>query len=183
MQTSPGGLFRAACFLQGTGGDSAISQVYFGPAMVREEVVNFKLKKALYDMGQAVVDTGGAESMSAFVGFAVSNQVGVDLMALNAGVSFAVRECRTEYSRGRGSDWRMVSVRVHSALLQSVDVLIREGAAENRSEYFRRAFAEEIRRDRKRTLGLTEDDVRRIFREEQQKYLQRQLSYVSGPGL
>lgn len=31
--------------------------------MVREEVVNFKLPKALYDMGQAVVDTGGAESM------------------------------------------------------------------------------------------------------------------------
>ena len=83
--------------------------------MVREEVVNFKLPKALYDMGQAVVDTGGAESMSAFVGFAVSNQVGVDLMALNAGVSFDVCECRTEYSRGRGSDWRMVSVRVHSA--------------------------------------------------------------------
>ena len=65
--------------------------------MVREEVVNFKLPKALYDMGQAVIDTGGAESMSAFVGFAVSNQVGVDLMALNAGVSFEVRECRTEY--------------------------------------------------------------------------------------
>ena len=115
MQTSPGGLFRAACFLQGTGGDSAISQVYFGPAMVSSEVVNFRIPKALYDMGQVVVDTGGADSQSAFVGFAVSNQVGIDLMALNAGVSFEVRECRTEYSRGRGSDWRMVSVRVHSA--------------------------------------------------------------------
>ena len=31
--------------------------------MVREEVVHFKIPKALYDMGQAVVDTGGAESM------------------------------------------------------------------------------------------------------------------------
>ena len=59
MQTSPGGLFRVACFLQGTGGDSAISQVYFGPAMVSSEVVNFRIPKALYDMGQAVVETGG----------------------------------------------------------------------------------------------------------------------------
>ena len=50
-------------FPKGTGRDSAISQVCFSPAMVREEVVNFKLPKALYDMGQAVVDTGGAESM------------------------------------------------------------------------------------------------------------------------
>ena len=153
-------MFRAACFLQGTGRDSAISQVCFSPAMVREEVVNFKLKKALYDMGQAVVDTGGAESMSAFVGFAVSNQVGVDLMTLNAGVSFEVCGCRTEYSRGRGSDWRMVSVRVHSALLQSVDVLIREGAAENRSEYFRRAFADEIRRRRDVPQGYADIEAR-----------------------
>ena len=136
MQTSPGGLFRAVCFLTGTGRDSAISQVCFSPAMVREEVVNFKLKKALYDMGQAVVDTGGAESMSAFVGFAVSNQVGVDLMALNAGVSFAVRECRTEYRRGTGQFRRKKRSYPHSAGTQPQDPL------PYRSEYsrFRRGY-------------------------------------------
>ena len=116
--------------------------------MVREEVIHFKISKALYDMGQAVVDTGGAESQSAFSVSAVSNQAGVDLKALNTGTPFAVRECRTEYSKGRGSDWRMVSVRVHSALIETVDILIKEGAAENRSEYFRRAYAEEVRRRR-----------------------------------
>ena len=148
--------------------------------MVLDEVVHFKIQKALYDMGQAVVDTGGAESQSAFSISAVSNQVGVDFKALNNGTAFAVRECRTEYSKGRGSDWRMVSVRVHKALLESVDILIREGAAENRSEYFRRAYAEEVKRDRERPRGLTEDDVRRIIREEHLKYLQMQMSYVSG---
>ena len=72
--------------------------------MVREEVVHFKIPKALYDMGQAVIDTGGADSQSAFSQSSVSNQVSVDLMALNTGKPFAVRECRTEYSKGRGSD-------------------------------------------------------------------------------
>jgi len=116
--------------------------------MVKEEVVNFKLSKALYDMGQAVVDTGGAESMSAFVGVSVSNQSAIDMNALNSNTPFTVRETRTEYSKGRGADWRMVSVRVHSAVLQVVDILVSEGAAENRSEYFRRAFTEEVRRRR-----------------------------------
>ena len=128
--------------------------------MVREEVVHFKLPKALYDMGQAVIDTGGAESQSAFSLSSVSNQVSVDLMALNTGKPFAVRECRTEYSKGRGSDWRMVSVRVHSALIETVDILIKEGAAENRSEYFRRAYAEEVRRRRDVPQGYADMEAR-----------------------
>ena len=128
--------------------------------MVREEVVNFKIPKALYDMGQAIVDTGGAESQSVFSISAVSNQAGVDFKALNNGTAFAVRECRTEYSKGKGSDWRMVSVRVHSALLESVDILIREGAAENRSEYFRRAYAEEVRRRKDVPQGYADIEAR-----------------------
>ncbi len=128
--------------------------------MVREEVVHFKIPKALYDMGQAVVDTGGADSQSAFSQSSVSNQVSVDLMALNTGKPFAVRECRTEYSKGRGSDWRMMSVRVHSALIETVDILIKEGAAENRSEYFRRAYAEEVRRRRDVPQGYADMEAR-----------------------
>ena len=81
MQTSPGGLFRAACFLRGTGGDSAISQAYFGPAMVSSEVVNFRIPKALYDMGQAAVETGGAVSQSDLVALAVTCHIGEDLGA------------------------------------------------------------------------------------------------------
>ena len=128
--------------------------------MIREEVIHFKIPKALYDMGQAVIDTGGAESQSAFSVSAVSNQAGIDLKALNTGKPFAVRECRTEYSKGRGSDWRMVSVRVHSALIETVDILIKEGAAENRSEYFRRAYAEEVRRRRDVPQGYADMEAR-----------------------
>ena len=61
MQTSPGGLFCSAVSQKEPA--EILHAVSFSPAMVREEVVNFKLPKALYDMGQAVVDTGGAESM------------------------------------------------------------------------------------------------------------------------
>jgi hypothetical protein len=150
--------------------------------MVKAEVIHFRIPKALYDNGQAVVDTGGAESQSAFSIYAVSNQTSVDLIALNTGVPFEVHECRTEYSKGKVSEWCVVSVRVHSALLETVDIMVRAGAAENRSEYFRMAYAEEVRRERERPRGLTEDDVRRILREEHQKYLQMQLSYVSVSG-
>ena len=87
--------------------------------MIREEVIHFKIPKALYDMGQAVIDTGGAESQSAFSVSAVSNQAGIDLKALNTGKPFAVRECRTEYSKGRGSDWRMMSDRKSTRLNSS----------------------------------------------------------------
>ena len=128
--------------------------------MVREEVIHFKIPKALYDMGQAVVDTGGADSQSAFSLSSVSNQVSVDLMALNTGKPFAVRECRTEYSKGRGSDWRMMSVRVNSSVQEVVDVMVSYGAAESRSEYFRRAYAEEVRRRRDVPQGYADMEAR-----------------------
>jgi metal-responsive CopG/Arc/MetJ family transcriptional regulator len=54
----------------------------------------------------------------------------------------------------------MVSVRVHSALIETVDILIKEGAAENRSEYFRRAYAEEVRRRRDVPQGYADIEAR-----------------------
>ena len=118
MQTSPGGLFRAACFLRGTGGDSAISQEYFGPAMVSSEVVNFRIPKALYDMGQAAVGAGGAVSQSDLVALAVSGQIGEDLGAYQRQAAFTVSESRTGYAKGKGAESMQVSVRLKKEILR-----------------------------------------------------------------
>ena len=155
--------------------------------MVLEEVVNFRIQKALYDMGQAIIDTGGAESLSSFAASAVSNQIGIDLKALNASLPFTTHESKTGYSKGRGSEWQTISVRVHKSLLKTIEILINEGAAENRSEYFRRAYTEEIRRDRERPKYMDEKEIRRISMEvylEMKKIdLERQIACITKPPL
>ena len=183
MQTSPGGLFRAACFLTGTGGDSAISQVYFGPAMVSSEVVNFRIPKALYDMGQAVVETGGAVSQSDLVALAVSGQIGEDLGAYQRQAAFAVSESRTGYAKGKGAESMQVSVRLKKEILRIVDFLVSCGAAESRSAYLRRAYSLHLGRMNQKK-GMSEERMREIAREEADARMNRAreelLLFLSG---
>lgn len=173
MQTSPGGLFRAACFLTGTGRDSAISQAYFSPAMVSSEVVNFRIPKALYDMGQAVVETGGAVSQSDLVALAVSGQIGEDLGAYQQQAAFAVSEARTKYAKGKGAESMQVSVRFKKEILQNVDFLVSCGAAENRSAYLRRAYSLHLGRVNQKK-GMSEEKIREISREEVEARINRE---------
>ena len=80
--------------------------------MVSSEVVNFRIPKALYDKGQAVVETGGAVSQSDLVALAVSGQIGEDLGAYQRQATFAVSESRTGYAKGKGAESMQVSVRL-----------------------------------------------------------------------
>lgn len=114
--------------------------------MVSEEVINFRLPKALYDMGQAAIDTGWAKNQTDLAVSALTNQIAEDLKILQKKEPWTARSAKTHYTTGKSADTRMLSIRINPAILSSIDLLIETGAAENRTAYMRRAYANEIER-------------------------------------
>ena len=120
--------------------------------MVSDDTVNFRLPTALYERGQAFIDSGGAESQSELVINALINQITEDLRAVQKKEPLTIRSTKTSYTTGKNADNRMVSVRISPAILKNIDQLCELGVAENRTAYVRRAYANEIARENTVTL-------------------------------
>ena len=114
--------------------------------MVTHNVTTFRFPIALYNLGQAYIDSGRYANQSGLVTDAVAEQIAEDLKALQAGIPFEIRETRTDYVSERRGGSFMVSVRMHPVLLQQMDEMIAAGAAEDRTAYAKRAYANKLAR-------------------------------------
>lgn len=146
--------------------------------MVSDEIVKFRVERSILWIADAFVKIRTAKTRSDLYRKAVTEQIGVDLLALENGEQpQEPKEELPAYTSRHAEESELQSVRLSKTICTIIDSLIENGFAKNRSEYLRRAIEQFLRREHERKFSgeepgvvIREEDIRRICREENAEY-------------
>ena len=155
--------------------------------MVSDEIVKFRVERSTIWIADGFIRIRTAKTRSDLYRKAVTEQIGVDLLAFENGEQpQEPEEELPKYTSRYAEESELQSVRLSKTICTIIDNLIENGFAKNRSEYLRRAIEQFLIREHERKFGggrsgvaISEEDIRRISREETAKYHQAAGTYFA----